>query len=151
MQLRLVQAMHRVPPPLHEVFQALAEPYRLRIVQLMLKAQSEVCLCELSESLLEPEYKISRHLKVLKSKGLIESARDGKWIYHSLIGNQAYLKTLLKAVEQFPVRDRVAVQDFARFTKRAKLREQGRCRGSASSLLTSKTSRTPALIASRSR
>lgn len=97
------------------------------MVCLMLRAKSEMCLCELSDSLEEPEYKLSRHLKVLKSSGIVNAERDGKWIYHSLAKNK-YLKLIHEAIKSYPDPDGQRDRDFRRFKSRAKLRENGRCR-----------------------
>lgn len=90
--------MYRVGIELHEVFGALSDPTRIRIIRLLLTTKDEVCLCELSDSLDEPEYKLSRHVKVLKSAGLITSIRDGKWVYHGLVKDHPYLKMLYRTV-----------------------------------------------------
>lgn len=124
----MVLAMHRVNVALHELFQALSDPYRIRIVRLLLESKSELCLCELSEALEEPEYKLSRHVKILKTSGLVSSVRDGKWIYHSLVKDEKYLKLLHKAVSVFPDSDSQLARDLARFKKRITMRESGRCR-----------------------
>lgn len=97
------------------------------MVSLMLRAKSEMCLCELSDSLEEPEYKLSRHLKVLKSSGILTSTRDGKWIYHSLVKNR-YLKAIYAAVRAYPDTSKQFEKDLRRFEKRILLRESGRCR-----------------------
>lgn len=123
-----VDLMHRVNVALHELFQALSDPYRIRVIRLMLESKSELCLCELSEALEEPEYKLSRHIKILKSSGLIASERDGKWIYHSLVKDEKYLKLLHKAVAVFPDSENQTTRDFVRFKKRLNLRDAGRCR-----------------------
>lgn len=123
--------MHLVNVPLHELFQALSDPYRIRIVSLLLRAKSETCLCELSESLAEPEYKLSRHVKILKSAGIVGSVRDGKWVYHSLVKNQKYIKFILNAVATFPDSNGQFEKDFGRFEKRLSLRKGGRCRQSS--------------------
>jgi len=94
----------------------------------MLKSQSDLCLCELSEALQEPEYKLSRHVKILRSSGVIASVRDGKWIYHSLVKNEKFLKLIHKAVSVFPDPDGEATKDFTRFKGRLHKREAGRCR-----------------------
>lgn len=120
--------MHIVNVALHEIFQALSDPYRIRIIRLMLEAKSELCLCELSDALEEPEYKLSRHVKILKNSGLIDSVREGKWIYHSLVTDEKYLKLLHKAVSVFPDSANQLARDFARFQKRLNIREAGRCR-----------------------
>lgn len=119
--------MHSVNISLHEVFQALSDPYRIRIIRLMLEIKGEVCLCEISESLNEPEYKLSRHIKILKSSGLLKSVRDGKWIYHSLVKDQKFLTTIFKSLIQFDESSENLKLDLARFAKRLKLREKGRC------------------------
>jgi ArsR family transcriptional regulator, arsenate/arsenite/antimonite-responsive transcriptional repressor len=120
--------MHRVNVHLHELFQALSDPFRIRIVRLMQEVKGELCLCELSEALSEPEYKLSRHVKILRNHGLITSVRDGKWIYHSLVKDQKFLKTIFKALTEFPDADKQLLQDMAQFQKRLKLRERGRCK-----------------------
>jgi ArsR family transcriptional regulator len=120
--------MHRVGVEIHEIFSSLSDPIRIRILRLLLKTKEEVCLCELSDSLDEPEYKLSRHLKVLKSAGLITSFRDGKWVYHGLIQNTRYLKTLYRAIQSFPDDTKLSIKDLVRFKKRLSLREDGRCK-----------------------
>ncbi|MER2510996.1 MAG: metalloregulator ArsR/SmtB family transcription factor [Nitrosomonas ureae] len=119
--------MHRIDSSLHELFQALSDPYRIRMVSLMLRAKSEMCLCELSDSLEEPEYKLSRHLKVLKSSGVLTSTRDGKWIYHSLVKNR-HLLAIHAAIRGYPDTGKQFEKDLRRFKKRILLREGGRCR-----------------------
>ncbi len=119
--------MHRVDSSLNELFQALSDPYRIRMISLMLRAKSEVCLCELADSLEEPEYKLSRHLKVLKASGFLTSIRDGKWIYHSLV-KMRHLKLIYMAIRAYPDSGKQFEKDFHRFEKRILLREGGRCR-----------------------
>lgn len=124
----IVDSMHRVNVMLHEIFQALSDPCRIRIVRLMIDSKSEICLCELSESFAEPEYKLSRHIKILKSSGIISSVRDGKWIYHSLVADKLYLKSILKAIGLFPDTNKQAASDLANFRRRLTLRDNGRCK-----------------------
>src|SRR5574342_1372583 len=61
---------------------ALADPTRLRLVRLLL--QQELCVCELVDALRMPQYKVSRHLQRLRSTGLVEARRDGRWIHYRL-------------------------------------------------------------------
>lgn len=61
----------------------LGDPLRLRLAAL-LAAEEEVCVCHLAGALDEPDYKISRHLGLLRSAGLVETRREGTWIYYSL-------------------------------------------------------------------
>jgi ArsR family transcriptional regulator len=105
----------------------------------MQKVKGELCLCELSEALDEPEYKLSRHIKILKSHGLLSSVRDGKWIYHSLVTDQKFLKTIFKALEEFPDKGHQTLLDLKRFEKRLKLRDKGRCRVPSQATVDSET------------
>ncbi|RYZ92485.1 MAG: metalloregulator ArsR/SmtB family transcription factor [Proteobacteria bacterium] len=119
--------MHRVNIELHEMFSALSDPYRIRIVRLMLGAKEELCLCDLSEALGEPEYKISRHVKTLRNAGLLTSEREGKWIYHSLVKNASYLKAILRAVSLFPNSEKDGEADSNRLKKLTNNRVGRRC------------------------
>lgn len=119
--------MHRINLNLHEIFQALSDPYRIRIVALLLRTKEEICLCEFSESLREPEYKLSRHVKILKSNGILTSVRDGKWIYHSLVKSEKFLKLIYQSLEAFPDDDETRANDYQHFMKKAIQREKGRC------------------------
>lgn len=120
--------MHLVNLSLSDIFHALSDSYRVRIMRLLLTSSSEICLCELSDSLNEPEYKLSRHVKILKQTGLITSVRDGKWIYHGLVNKPDYLKKLHQAILLFPDASEKFQSDLKRFKKRMKLRKDGRCR-----------------------
>lgn len=61
---------------------ALADPNRIRILAaLMSGAGEERCACELTGLLDLAPSTVSRHLAVLRQAGLIESRRDGRWIY----------------------------------------------------------------------
>jgi ArsR family transcriptional regulator len=62
------------------LFKALADPTRLRLLNLL--AQKEVCVCDLTGALNVVQPKISRHLGQLKRAGLVHARRDGKWIHY---------------------------------------------------------------------
>ncbi len=110
------------------VFQALSDPLRIRIVRLLSETGQEACLCELVDSLLEPQYKLSRHIKTLKQAGLLSASKDGRWIYHRLVVNTDYLINLYKMIILIPDQDGQYKEDLQRFSKRMSLRESGRCR-----------------------
>ncbi len=110
------------------LFQALADETRLRIIRLLVVADKEACLCELVDSLQEPSYKLSRHLKILRQAGLLSSQKEGRWVYHRLVTEPSYLETLYATVQALPDGDQVYQADLARFTERIRLREGGRCR-----------------------
>ena len=65
-----------------EIFKALSEPIRLRIMALL--ATGELCVCDLTRVLQMPQSTISRHMSRLKVNGLVKDRRAGKWIHYSL-------------------------------------------------------------------
>lgn len=119
--------MHYAQISIENIFQALSDTTRVRIVRLLIQNKGQICSCELVDCLQEPEYKISRHLKVLKSAGIITAERDGKWVYHGLVKDGKFLKTLHKSILDFPDTNGVFEKDQTRFLKRVKLRKSGRC------------------------
>jgi ArsR family transcriptional regulator len=62
------------------LFAALADPTRLRLLNLM--AGREVCVCYFVEILRQPQPKISRHLAYLRRAGVVEARREGKWKHY---------------------------------------------------------------------
>ena len=72
--------MHVISIEPHTIFQALADPLRVRIVRLLAATEAECCLCELVDSLAEPQYSVSKHVKVLKQAGLLSAEKEGRWV-----------------------------------------------------------------------
>ena len=70
---------------LAQVFKALGDPVRLRLVSLIGAHQGgEVCVCDLTEAFDLTQPTISHHLKVLREAGIITSERRGTWVYYRL-------------------------------------------------------------------
>jgi len=69
-----------------KMIKALGDETRLRILKLLLKR--ELCVCELEAALSLPQSRVSRHLTVLRSLGLVEDRREGTWIFYSLFKSQ---------------------------------------------------------------
>jgi len=65
------------------LFNALSNPIRLRCILLM-QAQGELCVCELTHALVLSQPMISRHLAVLKESGLVVDRREGQWVYYQI-------------------------------------------------------------------
>lgn len=120
--------MHLISIPAADVFQALSDPIRIRMMRLFAVSGEETCLCELADSLLEPEYKLSRHLKILRQSGLLTASKDGRWIYHKLVKGVPFLSRLYATIRTLPDTEQEFAKDMVRFQKRIPLRESGRCR-----------------------
>ena len=66
---------------LAQVFKALGDPVRLRLVSLIGAHQGgEVCVCDLTAAFDLTQPTISHHLKVLREAGIIDSERRGTWV-----------------------------------------------------------------------
>lgn len=75
-------ARHSKPFNLVRLFAALADPTRLRLLNLM--AGREVCVCYFVEILKQGQPKISRHLAYLRKAGIVTARREGKWMHYSI-------------------------------------------------------------------
>jgi ArsR family transcriptional regulator len=64
-------------------FQALGDNTRLRLLNLM--DDQEICVCYFVEILGGPQPKISRHLAYLRSAGIVEARREGKWMHYRVV------------------------------------------------------------------
>ena len=69
--------------PLERLFRALADPTRLRLINLV--AKQEVCVCYFVEVIGVPQPKISRHLAYLRRAGIVAARREGKWMHYKLV------------------------------------------------------------------
>jgi ArsR family transcriptional regulator, arsenate/arsenite/antimonite-responsive transcriptional repressor len=67
-----------------DLFKALADPARVRIVNLLATSSEPVCACELYEPIGLSQPTVSHHLKKLTDAGLLEREQRGKWAYFSL-------------------------------------------------------------------
>jgi DNA-binding transcriptional ArsR family regulator len=64
------------------VFQALAHPVRLRILDIL--AQEEACVCHLTDALKKRQAYVSQQLAVLREAGLVTDRKDGLMVYYRL-------------------------------------------------------------------
>jgi ArsR family transcriptional regulator, arsenate/arsenite/antimonite-responsive transcriptional repressor len=68
---------------LSQTMKAFADPIRLRII-LLLRAEGELCVCDLMAVLKLPQSTISRHLAYLKRSCWVDTRRQGVWMYYQL-------------------------------------------------------------------
>lgn len=65
-----------------EIFKAISDPTRLKILYLL--QDGELCVCEIINVLEKPQSTISHHLNVLKKAGFIKGRKEGLWIHYQL-------------------------------------------------------------------
>src|SRR5437764_5303413 len=89
-----------------ELFHALADPIRVRVVSLLIGG--ERCVCDLMADLDLAQSRLSWHLKTLSDAGIITGRREGRWNYYSLNADAlAEARGILDAIKpsrRLPVR-----------------------------------------------
>jgi ArsR family transcriptional regulator len=70
-----------------QLFKALADPHRVKIVNLLATSPEPVCVCEFTEPLGLSQPTVSHHLKKLLDAGLLDREQRGTWAYYSLRPN----------------------------------------------------------------
>jgi ArsR family transcriptional regulator len=75
--------MGKKPYDIEDLFKALADRTRLRLISLI--GESEVCVCFLVAILKTSQPKISRHLAYLRRAQIVVARREGKWMHYRLV------------------------------------------------------------------
>jgi ubiquinone/menaquinone biosynthesis C-methylase UbiE len=79
-----------------EIFAALADPTRLRILSLL--RTMELSVGELAQALGQSQPRVSRHIKILADAGIAERRKEGSWVFLGL-GNSERIAPLLAAID----------------------------------------------------
>jgi len=104
-------------------FAAFSDPTRLRLLHLL--RDGEVCVGDLVAIVGLPQPTISRHLRYLRRSGLVQTRKEGLWIFYSLVSARtaAHAKLLECLDACF-----VDVRELKADGRRAKrLRREGGC------------------------
>ena len=65
-----------------EIFKALGDPTRLKIVKML--SEKELCVCEIIPATGKSQPTTSAHLKILYEAGLVKSRKDGLSVHYRL-------------------------------------------------------------------
>ena len=107
--------MNRTAKPFDMVrlFAALADPTRLRLLNLV--NGREVCVCYFVEILKQAQPKISRHLAYLRRAGIVGARREGKWMHYRIERpSDVRAASILNATLNSFASDRAMQADLAR-------------------------------------
>jgi ArsR family transcriptional regulator len=97
-------------------FKALADPTRLRIINLI--GDQEVCVCFFVEILKTNQPKISRHLAYLRRADVVAARREGIWMHYRIsTPSDEHAAKVLSAVREWLVNDPAMQQDRKRLDK----------------------------------
>lgn len=81
-----------------DIFRALADSTRLRIVALL--RRMELSVGELAQVLGQSQPRVSRHVKILADAGLVERRKEGSWVFVAL-GTTGRVEPLLMALDRW--------------------------------------------------
>jgi ArsR family transcriptional regulator len=111
------------------VLRVLADERRLRLLKLLL-TKKELCVCEIVDALVLPQYEVSRHLAALRKAGLTADRKDGLWVYYYIPESamqEPFVADLLKLIREQVVSPRQAAADLVRLEERLALRVGNQC------------------------
>ena len=99
------------------ITKALADQTRVRV--LLALREQELCACQITELFGFAPSTMSEHLFLLKQGGLVDSRKEGRWIYYSLPGKNApeAVRDALRWVQKTLADDPRSVQDAEQLKK----------------------------------
>lgn len=83
-----------------ERLKAVAHPLRLRVLALL--AAGELCVCQVAETLQEPQSSVSEALRELRRAGFLAERKEGRWVFVSVVPEEdgtPLLQALLREAE----------------------------------------------------
>ena len=69
------------------ITKALGDATRIRV--LLALRQQELCACQITELFGLAQSTMSKHFYLLRQAGLIDSRKEGRWVYYALPGKEA--------------------------------------------------------------
>jgi ArsR family transcriptional regulator len=111
---------------LTSIGQAIADPTRVRVIAAL--RRGELCVCELVDALEISQSTLSSHLQVLRQTNVVNTRKEGRWIYYSLTEHKrGLIETIFAHIELHGEVDPRLRRDSERIAERLVIRENGRC------------------------
>jgi len=99
------------------LFKALSDQTRLRLVSILL-FNGETCVCRLAQALNEPDFKISRHLGIMRSAGVVSARREGTWMYYRIVKPRSiFEQSCFEFLRKGMVNNHILKKDLQRLSK----------------------------------
>jgi ArsR family transcriptional regulator len=109
-----------------EIFKALADSTRLRVLNLFLATKGSLCVCEIVDALKIPQYSVSKQLTLLKNAGIVQVEKKGLWGYYRLLTDESTNRVLFNFLKDY-LHDETFKNDSRNLEARLLLREDGKC------------------------
>lgn len=104
------------------VFKALSDETRLRIMKLL--ERGELCVCDIVAAFDMIQPKVSFHLGVLKKAGLVKDRKQGKWMHYSIDDSDIFKRFLILSIMERIPEDKLK-EDKKRLEKFLKNKTEG--------------------------
>jgi ArsR family transcriptional regulator len=104
------------------IFKALSDKTRLRIIKLL--EHGELCVCDIVAALEMVQPKVSFHLRVLKKAGLIKDRKQGKWMHYRLDESDIFKRFVTVSVIE-KISDTMVREDHERLERFMKNKSEG--------------------------
>jgi len=59
-----------------------AHPVRVQILDILTRRSGHVCVCDIESGVSVKQPTVSHHLRLLRRAGIVQSQREGQWIYY---------------------------------------------------------------------
>lgn len=102
--------------PLTRAFRALGDETRVRIMALLV--HGELCVCHIETALGISQPNCSRQLGILKTAGVVDSRREGTWVYYRISDHErASVQSLLELITRTFGAERALRADHTKLKK----------------------------------
>ena len=109
-----------------DIFKALSDLNRLRIVVALLKSGTELCICEIMDTLDIAQYNVSRYVKELRIADILKERREGRFVFYSVKKPETDVEKYLNKALKVMGND-MSEEDRKRLKKRLALRQDVKC------------------------
>ncbi len=110
---------------LTNIFKALSDETRLRILKLL--ENGELCVCDVVAALDMIQPQVSFHLGVLRKANLLKGRKQGKWMHYKIDDSDMFKRfIMLSVLERIPTNDATAI-DKDRLEAFLKSKTEGAC------------------------
>jgi DNA-binding transcriptional ArsR family regulator len=109
------------------VAKALADENRVRVLAFL--RSGELCVCQVVEMLGLAPSTVSKHMAVLQQAGLVESRKEGRWVYYRLAGREAppCVREAIRWMHKCLEKDPQVLADAKRLGKVCKMSKEDLC------------------------
>lgn len=114
---------------LMSITKALSDSNRVRL--LLALNQRELCACQLTELLSLAPSTMSKHMSILANSRLVNTRKEGRWVYYSLPGKEApvVVREALDWLRKAMSADPMVLEDARRLKKILQIDPTTLCKG----------------------